>query len=251
LFSASHGAAIETVDPNQRRLQGSIVCQNCAYPLTPVDRAGFVTGFDVPEGFHLPGGVCFIFACYGAGTRRESDFVRYVPSAYGRKRLGAHQGTGDFTAHLPQRLLADPQGGALAVIGHIDPAWTYSFVSPVTGERRTDPFGFSLVRLLKGKPVGHAVVPFAQRHGDISTDLLSLYEHVREPETVWQRIARALGLQGLFRTDRESTGQGMVRDPRELGDLWICRNDARNYVVLGDPAVRLRFAEQPCPAKTT
>ena len=215
LFSASHGIGVNTVDPNQRKLQGSIVCQDCGFPLTTEHRQGFVTGFDVAEGFRLPGGIHFFFACFGAGTRQTSDFARYVPTEDARMRLIAVQGKEDFTAYLPKRLLADPQGGALAVVGHVDPAWVHSFESPVTKGRRIYPFGFTLARLLRGKPVGYAVNAFDQKYIDYITDLLNLIEDMEE--------------------------DGIVPDPLELGDLWICRNDAQNYVIVGDPAVRLRF----------
>jgi hypothetical protein len=119
-------------------------------------------------------------------------------------------------AYLPQRLLANPQGGGLAVVGHVDPAWIHSFESPITGGRRIYPFGFALARLLRGAPVGYAVNAFNQKYADYSTDLLGMIEDLEEED--------------------------IPPDPDDLGDLWICRNDAQNYVIIGDPAVRLRFA---------
>jgi hypothetical protein len=104
----------------------------------------------------------------------------------------------------------------LAVVGHVDPAWVHAFTSPVTGQRRLDPFGLTLARLLRGKPVGFATKAFGQKYADLSTDLLSLVEDLEET--------------------------GLWPEPVNFADLWICRNDAQNYVIIGDPAVRLRFA---------
>lgn len=217
LFSSSHGIGVRKTDDNQRTLQGSIVCQNRAFPLTPKQRTGFVSGYDVAEGFGLPGGIHFFFACYGAGSRTKSDFTRYVPTDIDRERLIRTEAKEtDFVAYLPMRLLANPQGGALAVVGHVDPAWVHSFESPVTKGRRIFPFGFALAMLLRGKPVGYAVTAFNQKYSDLSTDLLSMIEDLEEDD--------------------------VSPDPEDLGDLWICRNDAQNYAIIGDPAVRLRFA---------
>jgi hypothetical protein len=214
LFTAGHGAALNTKHPNQRALQGSIVCQDYKVPLTPKRRQGFVSGCDVADGFQLAGGILFLFACYGAGTRAQSDFVRYMPTKKRQQQLKAIQGQEDFVAYLPKALLASPQGGALAIVGHVDPAWIHSFTSPVTGERRIDPFGFALARLLRGNPVGFAVRAFNDKYANFSTALLSIIE-------------------------KQESGQ--VPDPARFSDLWICRNDAQNYVIIGDPAVRLRF----------
>jgi hypothetical protein len=215
LFSAGHGAALNSSHPDQRALQGSLVCQDYRAPLTPEGRYGFITGYDVEEGFCLPGGIHFLFACYGAGTRAHSDFVRYMPTQARREQLESTQGQEDFVAYLPKALLANPGGGALAVVGHVDPAWVHAFTSPVTGDRRIEPFGFTLARLLRRQPVGSAVTTFTKKYADLSTDLLSMIE------------------------DQEETGQ--LPDPANFSDLWVCRNDAQNYVVIGDPAVRLRL----------
>ncbi len=215
LFSAGHGATFSASDPNQRALQGSFICQDYQMPLTHRQRRGIVCGYDVAEGFCLPGGIHFIFACYGAGTRAHSDFIRYMPEGRGRQRLETAQGVQDFVAYLPKALLAHPRSRALAVVGHVDPAWVHAFRGTVTRERRIDPFGFTLARLLRGKPVGFALMSFKQKYTDISTDLLSLIE--RNQKTA------------------------LLPDPAEFMDLWICRNDAQNYVIIGDPAVRLRF----------
>jgi hypothetical protein len=217
VFAASHGAGIENIDPDQQYLQGSIVCQDHMFPLTPEKRDGFISGYDVNEGFSIPGGILFVFACFGAGTRAHSDFARYLPEGDSKEGLKAVQGTEDFVGYLPKALLANINGGSLAVIGHVDPAWLSSFVDPLTNERRIFPFGFAMARLLRGKPVGFSVSAFNEKYAETSTGLLSLIEDMEE----------------------EAMPPDQIQS--QLADLWICRNDAQNYIVIGDPAVRLKF----------
>jgi len=215
LFSATHGVGLANTDPDQAKLQGSIVCQDYKFPLTPDNRTGFISGFDVEDGFRLPGGVYFCFACFGAGSRARSDFVKYLPAKKNRDRMRNMQSVDDLVSYLPKALLTYPGQEALAIVGHVDPAWAYSFESPVTRERRIFPFGKALARMLSGKPIGFALNVFNQKYTDYSTDLLSLTE------------------------DRnvDIDERGLI----DLADLWICRNDAQNYIVVGDPAARLRI----------
>jgi hypothetical protein len=42
----------------------------------------------------------------------------------------------------------------------------------------------------------------------------------------------------------ENIGFGYQITPAELSALWVARNDARNYALLGDPAVRLPFTPE-------
>ena len=50
---------------------------------------------------------------------------------------------------------------------------------------------------------------------------------------------------------RESLDQvrkGLTADPKKLANQWVARDDARNYVLFGDPAVRLRVEDMPALA---
>ena len=84
----------------------------------------------------LPGGMWFYLACFGAGTPASSAYHPWLSrlsdeGAYGGS-LGAvlralpAPGERPFVAALPQAALASPRG-PLAVIGHLDLAWTYGF----------------------------------------------------------------------------------------------------------------------------
>ncbi len=68
------------------------------------------------------------------------------------RRAAANSRRKAFVAALPKGLLAHPEGGALAVIGHIERAWGYSFVS--RAGRSSSRSGTLLGRILAGEPIG-------------------------------------------------------------------------------------------------
>jgi hypothetical protein len=99
------------------------------------------------------------------------------------------------------------------VIGHLERAWSYS-IQPLGVGAQLQPFHNLLPRVLSGQPGGHSTLDFSQRYATYSTDLLNC-------------------LDPSLPASRQPTDL-------DLAWAWIERNDAQNYIVLGDPAVRLR-----------
>jgi hypothetical protein len=206
LFAACHGLGFAADDPEQRERQGSLVCQDWPGPGSgALDREHYFAAEDVGDEARVHGLVAFCFACFGAGTPRWDDFTR---RSQGERRQLA---PGAFLGRLPQRLLGHPRGGALAVVGHVERAWGFSMMWPGAGPQ-TGTFESALRRLLDGKPVGWAMEVFNQRYAELASDLAA---------------------------EVEALGFGKKLDETRLADLWTASHDARNYTVIGDPAVRV------------
>ena len=213
VLTATHGIGFPADDPRQRAHQGALVCQEWPGPDAapgPVPESQYFSADDVPPGADLAGLVAFHFACFGAGTPTHDGFVRHNGE---RARLAPRP----FTARLPQRLLSQEAGGALAVVSHVDRAWGYSFTWPSVGSQ-TEVFASSLLRLLGGHPVGSAFEYFNEKYAEIAT---------------------------VLSQELEDVDFGKRPDDLALADLWIANNDARNIVILGDPAVRLAATRSP------
>jgi hypothetical protein len=206
LFTGCHGLGYRAGDPLQRAEQGALVCQ--AAPGAPADSRYF-TAAEVADDA-CPGGlISFNLGCFSAGTPRSNEF------AFRGEHEPAQVSDAAFVAALPQRLLGHPRGGALAVVGHVDRAWSYSFAWPGVG-RQTEVYASALRRLLAGHPLGSAMEFFNQRYAELECDLAEL---------------RQRGDLGGHPADAGAL--------RELVGMWTSCIDSRSFVVLGDPAVRL------------
>jgi hypothetical protein len=206
LFTATHGVGFPSGHPEQRGAQGALVCQDWPGP----GRGG--VGSDHRFGAHdiadsadvdLTGMIAFLFACFGAGTPRHDDFDRTSD----RPRTIAPT---PFVAALPQALLGR-EAGALAVVGHVDRAWGYSFVWPGAG-RQTEVYRSTLADLGAGHPIGSALEYVGDRYAELASDLGLALEEIR-----------------LGRRAQDDV----------LAGLWTAHTDARGFALLGDPAVRL------------
>ena len=209
LFAACHGMEFPKTDERQVRHQGALVCQEWPGPqadasMLPDPAEYCFSADDLEDDDELQGMIAFFFACYGAGTPR---FDEYAERAFreGREMIAERP----FVAALPKAMLGLPQG-ALAVVGHVERVWGTSYL----GERQSSQvavFESAVERLLKGIPVGAAMEYFNGRHAALSSELAAAVDAAKWKEP----------------------------DPYALAEMWTANNDARGYIVVGDPAVRL------------
>lgn len=205
LFTASHGMGWPMEHEHHEPAQGALLCQDWS-GFGSVDNTQFLANADIDDDAQVHGLVAFLFACYGAGTPAFDHFLSNRSS--GPVSIAEKSSV----AGLPQRLLSHPQGSALAVLGHVDRAWGYSIRPPGVGAQ-LQPYRNLIGRILTGQPVGHATKDFSDRYAVLSSELASKLDF--------------------------SQTENPIPD-NDLARNWIERNDAQNYIMLGDPAVRLR-----------
>lgn len=226
LFTVAHGLGAPAggwrSPVEQRSRQGALVL-----PRAAPHRPGKVIDAGVAGvGPFLPGGVWFHFGCFGAATPARSDYLPWL-SELGR--LGGP--TGDlsaitaslarppepaFVSALPQAALANPEG-PLAVLGHVDLLFAYSFLEDgAPSRRRAARHAAAVEPLLRGRRAGVALDVLMRGFRDANNELARLsQEEVR-------------------------AGGKAPSDPAARAHLFMLRNDLKNFVLLGDPAVRLK-----------
>ena len=208
LFTAGHGLGLPLSDERLSMHQGALITKEWSGD-GPVSRDHWFAGENLGSDTKVEGMFAFLFACYGAGCPEKDEFV-FDPE------IGAEDGRPQVAnfpliAQLPQRLLVN---GALGVLGHVDRAWTFSFSGIEDVKGQSQPFEDVLGRLLQGKRAGDATDQFNIIQGDRAMALTEELENIKF---------------------------GKLVEDGELSRLWMARNDARNYALLGDPAARLPF----------
>jgi hypothetical protein len=191
-----------------------------------------------------PGGVWLMFSCFGAGTPAHSAYhhwlARLAAAGDPDTDLAAvlaslpAEGEPPFVAALPQAALANPDG-PLAVIGHLDLAWSYGFcdVDKMSRGERHRRFHQLVAELVKGTRLGPAI------------------------DTSLMRARNQIQNEIVVAVDAAAADPARAEDPRhQLGHRWMVRQDLMAYIALGDPAVRVRVpardrrrAVEPAPAE--
>lgn len=211
VLSGTHGKAFGADDPDsQKASQGALICgdwQGFGHKFT---REHYFDASDLEQcGARLQGMIHFMFACYGGGWPTVDTFSRGegTPKTISQRPM---------VARLPQRLLSHRDGGALAVLAHIDRAWAYSFRQGTSPQ--TQAFSDVIARILWGDRLGLATDQFNMRWASLSRTLAETLDRAQSKLPV---------------------------NPKALANQWVARDDARNYIVFGDPAVQLRVDDMP------
>jgi hypothetical protein len=206
LVTAGHGMWFPSGDQRQLAHIGALLCQD--WPGFGVCRPEFYfSADDLGDEANLLGSVMFFWSCFSAGAPRLSDYDAYLTPGEAPQEICPTA----LVSPLPQRLLGHLRGGALAVIGRVERAWAFSFMEE-GAITNLGTFEQCVLRLLEGHPVGMAVDAFSRRYSELSTELNAMFDP----------------------------------DPGKQNDVqrkWLLTavRDARNYVIVGDPAVRLTF----------
>lgn len=203
LLTAGHGVRYRPHSPRQPSHQGALVCADWPGPERWKDRAmldeHLFTAADLGSETDLSGLLAFLFACYSVGTPHLDAYVRDKPVVRAPE---------PFVSPLPRALMRQ---GALAVIGHVDMAYEQSFYWYRAGPQ-LEVFDSFIHEVVRSKPVGLALRHLAHRHAQLAAHLAGAMDRASQDRT--------------------------PIDIRDL-HLWAAYVDARNYILLGDPAARL------------
>jgi len=202
VWTAGHGMAFDATDPEQAALQGALLTGDWS-GFNTMQREHYLAGADLGPDADLRGMVAFLFACYGAGTPKIDSY----PAASGARREIAPR---SFVAALPQAMLAR---GALGVIGHIDLAYGSSFKPKGVTSAQIVPYDKCVGHLLTSRCLGTATCDLSSRAATLGAQVADTLFSGKDPAS-----------------------------PSDTVYMWCERNDARGYVLLGDPAIRLRFS---------
>lgn len=202
LFAAGHGLFCRSDHPHIETFLGALVCSDHHLSGT-LDARSYVSGRDLdrlrPD---LQGLITFLFACYGGGAPRFDTFRENATGPISEVAPRA------MVSHLAKRMLAH---GAQAFVGHVDRAWSLSFDWSTGRGDQTKIFDSVCRQLLSGARLGHALEWINQRYAEGAAELTEYAERITLEPGDGERIRRI----------RKAT------------------LDARNYLVIGDPAVRL------------
>ena len=205
LFTASHGLTYSQASPKQATHQGALLCADYPGPEAwdgPIPDHQVFAAHDLAPGTDLAGLVLCSFACFSAGTPRLDPYVDRDPEVLAERPT---------VAPLARALLAR---GALGVIGHVDLTFEQSFLWHEAGPQLSA-FESLLRAILAGHRLGHAMEYLADRHAQLAS-----------------RVAAEVRSAQRAETDEE-----VVRHLQ----TWAAWEDARNFVLLGDPAARLQL----------
>jgi hypothetical protein len=207
IFVGTHGlkCKVDATNPaRQLARQGALITQEYNPAQPAPDTEWLLTGGDVPDDARLDGTMVVLFACFSGGCPRNNSYKTNPDGSPIPVALN------DMICRLPQVLLSR---GALAVLGHVDAAFPYSFQGAdgaPTPQVLRDP----LQRLMQGRPAGWA------------TASLSLQ---------WTMLSVQL--------DSPEYAALETSDPGLFGHVVTAKTNAKNYILLGDPAVKLRVKE--------
>lgn len=215
-----HGVALdEAAQARHPDLQGAFVLRFGAR-----DDEALLHPDDLREGPFARGGIVFSPACLGGGTQANSDYAAWIDP----QNLPPYLGAATQGSALARVLLASPDGPAGLVL-HFDISMGNNapMFNPLTGghDVQCDLHGRFLGRVLQGETIGRATGPFRWAAGAYYAQAIYVFGQI-------------VGHTPYIGTSGRRKTIGNFIDSMNM--YHVTATDMRNYIILGDPAVRLR-----------
>lgn len=189
-------------------------------------RTQTVEASDLAKAPFAPGGFWFHISCFGLGTPARSAYRHWLQRLY---QISAFTGdaasvqaslpadaSGAFISQVAQAALAN-QRGPLAMIGHMDLAWTFAFQDEQTSASRASRLLGVVRALAQGRRAGVAYRTLAEQFFAMNHAITVDYDRAEEAEVL---------------------GRPSPVDPQLRVNRWLTRQDLMGYALLGDPAAR-------------
>ena len=195
LFTAGHGMGFPERDPRQRPDQGALLCQDWPGPVRWRTGCRATSTSLLATSMTMPCSVGSSPSSSPASERERRGRNLSSPDA----GLPASGGPARVPGPAPATAARPSGRRALAVIGHVDRAWNFSFAWPRAGEQ----FGAlkaMVLRLCAGAAGRVRMEPVNQRYAELATAL-----HAELEDMKW----------------------GKQPDEVELARMWTANNDAR------------------------
>lgn len=214
-----HGVALDEATQARRPdLQGAFVLR-----FGSKAEEGLLDPGDL-RGPFAPGGIVFSPACLGGGTQASSDYAAWIDP----QNLPPYLGATTRASALGRTLLASPDGPAALVL-HFDISMGNNapMYNPFTQghDLQRDLHGRFLGRVLQGDTVGGATGPFRWAAGAYYAQAIYVFGQIAGHTPY-------IGTSGRRKTI------GNFVDSMNM--YHVTATEMRNYIILGDPAVRLR-----------
>ena len=214
VFFAGHGIGNVSKD-KQLHLQGAFCCQD--WIETKNDSELFsASDISYDEPF-LEGAMVVNFSCFGYGTPKLDDIVNF---SFGGDRFRDSLADEAFMAALPKRLLAHPKG-PLGYIGHANSLYLSGFYN--TNPSMSDDFKRDISPF-------ETIVDYLFRNDTLGKSIEDMNETAAmESDRFSDAILRFQG------------GDKNRETKREIANSFFQSHDFDNYLIFGDPAIRLNI----------